>query len=134
MLDAFEAERSRLDTLPSDESSQAWDALGERMDAVARYLEDRSYSREFEAWDFEAAYLNNAQVRSLFESDREWLMQEWLQDDMDDRLEAVSTAEADPHAYTRSELRNLLDVLKHVDDDRSEGAIARVERILTDNP
>jgi hypothetical protein len=131
MLRAFEAERIRLDALPSGEADQRWDALGDRMDALAEYLNGRSYFGGFDAWDFEATYLNDEQVRGLFESDREWLMQEWMRDDMDDMLEALGTAEADPHAYTRGELRNLMDVLKHVDDDRAEGAVARLQRILT---
>lgn len=130
MLCALDAERSRLDALPSPEADQGWEALGEKMDALAQYVDARSYHGGFEAWDFEATYLNDEKVRRLFDSDREWLMQEWMQDDMDDMLEAVA-AEADPHAYTRSELRNLVDVLKHVDDDRAEGVVVRLERILT---
>lgn len=130
ILDRLDAERLDTDRWREPGFDEELDRHADRVSALADHLTFRSYDGTFERWDFEASSLNDEGVRDLHEPAMHEELAGYIVDDIDQMLEDVALAGADPGAVPRSVIHNLEAVLRRLPGHEAADALWAVERLL----
>lgn len=110
------------------------DAYFERVERLADYLVHRSDAGGLALWDWEAQFVCSEEFRELYDSDRHWVFDDLIVDDVTQVLADPDWSMNHAARLSRYELRNLLEVMAHFPDRLPEDALLEVERILDSDP
>lgn len=99
------------------------------VDRVADNLAWRDHEGKLDQWDWAATFLTDESFRNLYDSDRHWMFEDFIREDVTEFLEG------DWENYARSrmtkrEQANLRAILAHFPSEDWDDVILRLERLL----